>query len=31
VNASLIDLYLSNPPTGEKNNVTLSVGIGYSF
>jgi hypothetical protein len=31
VNASLIDLYLSNPPTGEKNNVTLSVGIGYAF
>jgi len=31
VNASLIDLYLSNPPTGERNNVTLSVGIGYSF
>jgi len=31
VNASLIDLYLSNPPTGEKNNVTFSTGIGYTF
>ena len=31
VNASLIDLYLSNPPTGEKNNITFSTGIGYSF
>jgi putative salt-induced outer membrane protein YdiY len=31
VNSSLIDLYLSNPPTGEKNNVTFSVGIGYAF
>ena len=31
LNASLIDLYLSNPPTGEKNNVTFSTGIGYSF
>ncbi len=31
VNASAIDLYLSNPPTGEKNNVTFSMGIGYSF
>jgi len=30
-NASLIDLYLSNPPTGEKNNVTFSAGVGYSF
>ena len=31
VNASVIDLYLSNPPTGEKNNITVSTGIGYSF
>jgi hypothetical protein len=31
VNASVIDLYLSNPPTGEKNNITFSSGIGYSF
>jgi len=31
VNSSLIDLYLSNPPTGEKNNFTLSLGIGYTF
>jgi len=31
VNASVIDLYLSNPPTGEKNNITFSAGIGYSF
>ena len=31
VNANLIDLYLSNPPTGEKNNVAFSMGIGYSF
>jgi putative salt-induced outer membrane protein YdiY len=32
VNASAIDLYLSNPPTGnEKNNITFSMGIGYSF
>jgi hypothetical protein len=30
-NASLIDLYLSNPPVGEKNNITFSMGIGYSF
>jgi putative salt-induced outer membrane protein YdiY len=29
---SAIDLYLSNPPPGnEKNNITLSTGIGYSF
>ncbi|MGD0222544.1 MAG: DUF481 domain-containing protein [Terriglobia bacterium] len=29
---SAIDLYLSNPPAGnEKNNITLSTGIGYSF
>jgi putative salt-induced outer membrane protein YdiY len=27
-----IDLYLSNPPAGnEKNNITLSLGIGYTF
>jgi putative salt-induced outer membrane protein YdiY len=31
VNASVIDLYLSNPPAGEKNNITFSTGIGYSF
>jgi hypothetical protein len=31
VNASLIDLYLSNPPTGERNNITFSAGVGYSF
>ena len=31
VNASVIDLYLSNPPTGKKNNTTFSTGIGYSF
>ena len=32
VNASAIDLYLSNPPAGnEKNNITFSMGIGYSF
>ncbi len=31
VNASVIDLYLSNPPTGQKNNITVSAGIGYSF
>jgi putative salt-induced outer membrane protein YdiY len=31
VNASVIDLYLSNPPAGEKNNITFSMGIGYSF
>jgi putative salt-induced outer membrane protein YdiY len=29
---SAIDLYLSNPPPGnEKNNITLSTGIGYTF
>jgi putative salt-induced outer membrane protein YdiY len=29
---SAIDLYLSNPPAGnEKNNITLSTGIGYTF
>ena len=32
LNASVIDLYLSNPPAGNKtNNVTFSTGIGYSF
>jgi putative salt-induced outer membrane protein YdiY len=32
INASLIDLYLSNPPAGnQKNNVTFSTGIGYTF
>ena len=31
-NTSAIDLYLSNPPPGnEKNNITLSTGIGYTF
>jgi putative salt-induced outer membrane protein YdiY len=31
-NASIIDLYLSNPPAGNRgNNVTFTVGIGYSF
>jgi len=29
---SFIDLYLSNPPAGShQNNVTLAVGVGYSF
>ena len=32
VNASVIDLYLSNPPPpSDKNNITFSTGIGYSF
>jgi putative salt-induced outer membrane protein YdiY len=31
-NASVIDLFLSNPPPGNKtNNITFSTGIGYSF
>jgi putative salt-induced outer membrane protein YdiY len=31
-NASAIDLYLSNPPAGnQKNNITLSTGLGYTF
>ena len=31
-NASAIDLYLSNPPPrNEKNNITLSTGLGYTF
>ncbi len=30
--ASAIDLFLSNPPPGnERNNITLSMGIGYTF
>ena len=32
VNASVLDLFLSNPPAGsQKNNITFSTGIGYSF
>jgi putative salt-induced outer membrane protein YdiY len=32
LNTSVIDLYLSNPPAGnQKNNITLSTGIGYTF
>jgi putative salt-induced outer membrane protein YdiY len=32
VNATAIDLFLSNPPAGnQRNNITLSIGIGYSF
>ncbi len=32
VNANLIDLFLSNPPAGNKqNNVTFSTGVGYTF
>jgi len=32
LNASFIDLYLSDPPPGSHNNdVTVSLGIGYSF
>jgi putative salt-induced outer membrane protein YdiY len=31
-NTSAIDLYLSNPPAGnQKNNITLSTGLGYTF
>ncbi len=31
-NTRAIDLYLSNPPPGnEKNNITLSTGVGYTF
>ena len=31
-NASAIDLYLSNPPAGnQKNNITFSTGLGYTF
>jgi putative salt-induced outer membrane protein YdiY len=32
LNAGVIDLYLSNPPPGnQKNNVTFTTGIGYTF
>jgi putative salt-induced outer membrane protein YdiY len=32
LNTTLIDLFLSNPPAGnQRNNVSLSLGIGYSF
>jgi putative salt-induced outer membrane protein YdiY len=32
LNASAIDLYLSNPPPGnQKNNITFSTGVGYTF
>jgi putative salt-induced outer membrane protein YdiY len=32
VNASVLDLYLSNPPpSDQKNNISFSTGIGYSF
>jgi putative salt-induced outer membrane protein YdiY len=32
LNAGVIDLYLSNPPAGNKNNsVTFTTGIGYTF
>jgi putative salt-induced outer membrane protein YdiY len=32
LNTSAIDLYLSNPPPGNrKNNITFSTGIGYTF
>jgi putative salt-induced outer membrane protein YdiY len=32
VNLSAIDLYLSNPPPhNQSNNITLSVGLGYTF
>ena len=32
LNTSFIDLYLSNPPAGnKKNNITLSTGIAYTF
>jgi putative salt-induced outer membrane protein YdiY len=32
LNSGVIDLYLSNPPTGnKKNNVTFTTGIGYTF
>jgi putative salt-induced outer membrane protein YdiY len=31
-NSSAIDLFLSNPPAGnQRNNITLSTGIGYTF
>ena len=32
LNMSAIDLYLSNPPPGnQKNNITFSTGVGYTF
>jgi putative salt-induced outer membrane protein YdiY len=32
LNSGIIDLYLSNPPAGnKKNDVTFTTGIGYSF
>jgi putative salt-induced outer membrane protein YdiY len=32
LNAGVIDLYLSNPPVGsQKNSVTFTTGIGYTF
>jgi len=32
LNTGVIDLYLSNPPAGNKNNnITFSTGIGYTF
>ena len=32
LNTSIIDLYLSNPPTGDKkNSLTFTTGIGYTF
>lgn len=32
INTGVIDLYLSNPPAGnQKNNVTFTTGIGYTF
>jgi putative salt-induced outer membrane protein YdiY len=32
LNTGVIDLYLSNPPAGnQKNNITFSTGIGFSF
>lgn len=32
LNTGVIDLYLSNPPTGsKKNSVTFTTGIGYTF
>jgi len=32
LNTSVIDLYLSNPPAGnQKNNITFSTGVGYTF
>jgi len=32
LNTGVIDLYLSNPPAGnQRNNITFSTGIGYSF